>query len=219
VIAVRERGAGRHASRYVAVLLLSFVAACGHVTGTPEDRAGTVPRPGGSAVEAPAQHALVPEVERRDLATPDLVPRGSPVRLTIPAIAVDAVLVEVGLEADGAMEVPSFGSAGWYTEGPPPGHPGPSLIAAHVDSRAGPDVFHRLRELAPGDDVEVHYDSGDTVTFVVVSREQAPKEQLPGDRIWPVTADRLLTLITCGGEFDRSVRHYRDNIIVYTVLR
>jgi hypothetical protein len=53
----------------------------------------------------------------------------------------------------------------------------------------------------------------------VVSREQAPKEQLPGDRIWPVTADRLLTLITCGGEFDRSVRHYRDNIIVYTVLR
>jgi hypothetical protein len=54
------------------------------------------------------------------------------------------------------------------------------------------------------------------VTFVVTSSERIPKDDLPGDRIWPVTNDRLLTLITCGGEFDRSVRHYRDNVIVYT---
>jgi hypothetical protein len=29
-------------------------------------------------------------------------------------------------------------------------------------------------------------------------------------------AHRLLTLLTCGGEFDRDARHYRDNVIVYT---
>lgn len=41
---------------------------------------------------------------------------------------------------------------------------------------------------------------------------------MPVDTIWPTTNDRLLALITCGGEFDRSVRHYRDNLIVYTTL-
>jgi LPXTG-site transpeptidase (sortase) family protein len=144
------------------------------------------------------------------------VPEGEPLRVTIPAIDVDADLVELGLEPDGAMEVPDFGLAGWYAEGPRPGHPGPAAIAAHVDSRAGPDVFYRLRELEEGDEVHVRYDSGDEVTFVVESSERLPKDELPGDQIWPVTNERLLTLITCGGEFDRDVRHYRDNIIVYT---
>ncbi len=50
------------------------------------------------------------------------------------------------------------------------------------------------------------------------SSEQTPKDALPVDTIWPVTNDRLLALITCGGDFDRSVRHYRDNIVVYTTL-
>jgi hypothetical protein len=54
------------------------------------------------------------------------------------------------------------------------------------------------------------------VTFVVTDSERLPKDDLPADRIWPVTNDRLLTLITCGGDFDRQTRHYRDNIIVYT---
>jgi sortase (surface protein transpeptidase) len=146
------------------------------------------------------------------------VPDGTPVRVLVPSIDVDADLVGVGLEPDGAMAVPDFGLAGWYTEGPPPGHPGPAAIAAHVDSRAGPDVFYRLREVQEGDEVTVVYDSGDEVTFVVTGSEQTDKDELPGDRIWPVTSERLLALITCGGDFDRSVRSYRDNIVVYTEL-
>jgi LPXTG-site transpeptidase (sortase) family protein len=155
-----------------------------------------------------------PTPEPEPEAAPD--PAGEPVRVRVPAIDVDADLVELGLEPDGAMEVPDFGLAGWYAEGPKPGHRGPAAIAAHVDSRAGPDVFFRLQELEEGDEVHVGYDSGDEVTFVVTASERVPKDDLPADRIWPVTSDRLLTLITCGGEFDREIRHYRDNIIVYT---
>ena len=29
--------------------------------------------------------------------------------------------------------------------------------------------------------------------------------------------ERALRLITCGGSFDRSIGHYRDNIVVYLV--
>jgi hypothetical protein len=49
----------------------------------------------------------------------------------------------------------------------------------------------------------VHDSRGDEVVFLVGSSEQVPKDELPGARIWPLTAHRLLTLITCGGEFDR----------------
>jgi LPXTG-site transpeptidase (sortase) family protein len=186
----------------------ALLAGCGN---DPEPVAAPAPEPEPVVTEEPEPE---PEPAPEPAVTVD--PDGQPERVRVPAIGVDADLVELGLEPDGAMEVPDFGLAGWYAEGPRPGHPGPAAIAAHVDSRAGPDVFFRLRELEVGDEVHVTYDSGDEVTFVVTDSERLPKDDLPADRIWPVTNDRLLTLITCGGDFDRQTRHYRDNIIVYT---
>lgn len=139
-----------------------------------------------------------------------------PVRVRIPAIGVDAAIVPVGLDRSGAMQTPDFGLAGWYTPGSRPGEPGPAVVVAHVDSRRGPDVFHRLRELAPGDLVEIELADGTVVAFPVESTEQRPKTELPVERIWNRTDERVLRLITCGGEFDRSRRSYRSNVIAYT---
>lgn len=195
-------------------LLVLSVAGC---RGGPDEEAA--PRIEPEATDTVASSG---EVEPRPVALPvvdreaDSYPQGEPVRVVVPAIGVDARLVRLGLNPDRSMEVPDFGLAGWYAEGPKPGHPGPAVVAAHVNSRAGPDVFYRLRELQPGHEVRVTFDSGDEVTFVVESREQVPKDHLPADRIWPVTNDRMLTLITCGGEFDTSVRSHRENVIVYT---
>jgi sortase (surface protein transpeptidase) len=141
--------------------------------------------------------------------------RGAPTRVTIPAIGVDADLVPVGLKADGAMQTPDFGLAAWYQPGPRPGDAGPAVLLAHVDSKAnGPDVFFRLHDLAPGDEVTVHYRDAAT-TFAVTSTEQTAKTALPAGRIWNSTKDPVLRLITCGGEFDATARSYLDNIIVY----
>lgn len=140
---------------------------------------------------------------------------GDPVRVTVPVIGVDAAIVAVGLKPDGAMQTPEFGLAGWYSPGPRPGEPGPAVVVAHVDSKAnGPDVFYRLRELAPGDEITVHY-RGMSKTFVVTGKEQTPKTALPTDRIWNGATTPALRLITCGGAFDRSARSYLDNVIVY----
>src|SRR5688572_20918127 len=75
---------------------------------------------------------------------------GAPTRVTIPAIKVDAQLIPVGLKPDGAMQTPDFGLAAWYDKGPKPGQNGPAVVLAHVDSKAGPDVFYKLKELKPG---------------------------------------------------------------------
>lgn len=140
---------------------------------------------------------------------------GTPTRVTIPAIGVDSNLVGVGLKPDGAMQTPDFGTAAWYDLGPKPGAPGPAVVLAHVDSKAnGPDVFYRLRELKPGDQVTVHYPER-TITFAVTAKEQTAKTQLPAAKIWNDTKTPVLRLITCGGAFDRKAGSYLDNIIVY----
>lgn len=140
--------------------------------------------------------------------------------LSIPAIGVDARITAVGLRADGAMQVPDPDTVGWYERGPRPGERGPAVLVGHVDSRTGPAVFHRLRELRRGDRIVVRSDDGgsSSSTFVVRRVERHPKTALPTERIWPDTSRRLLRLITCGGSFDRAARSYRDNVIVYAAL-
>jgi hypothetical protein len=140
---------------------------------------------------------------------------GLPVSIAIPAVGVDARVVPVGLRADRTMEVPEVDLAGWYEPGPRPGKAGPAVIVGHVDSRRGPAVFFRLGELRPGDRIAVGQQGGAARSFLVERVERVPKEALPVERIWDRTHQPVLRLITCGGSFDRSTGHYRDNVIVY----
>jgi len=142
-------------------------------------------------------------------------PVAAPVSVRIPAIDVDAELVELGLDADGALEVPPYEKAGWFIGGPRPGEEGAAVIAAHVDSRTGPAVFYRLRKLQPGDGVSVAYDDGSSVTFEVTRSESFPKSNFPTARVYGPTSGPELRLITCDGTFDRRSGSYSDNLIVW----
>jgi len=140
----------------------------------------------------------------------------APSRVVIPAIGVDADVIELGLEANGEMEVPTdYAQTGWFRHGPRPGRVGPAVIAGHVDDRSGPAVFYRLRELSPGDEIQVHGDDGEVVTFTVRELEQHPKNDFPTERVYAGTPGSELRLVTCGGEFDGAERSYRDNVIVW----
>ena len=144
----------------------------------------------------------------------------TPLGVRIPAIGVDATsLVPLAIvPATGELAAPArFDQTGWYAAGPVPGEPGPAVIAAHVDSRAGPAVFFRLKELKPGDKVYVPRSDGVTVTFTVTGVERYPKNAFPTQKVHGPTPDRALRLITCGGSFDYAKRSYRDNIVVYAV--
>ena len=126
-------------------------------------------------------------------------------------------LVELGLAADGSMQVPAgsdYDKAGWFSEGPEPGQLGPAVIAGHVDSKAGPSVFFRLRDVRAGDQVLVERTDRRTLRFVVESSRQYPKAELPTDDVFGPLPWPALRLITCGGSFDRAARSYTDNIVV-----
>jgi LPXTG-site transpeptidase (sortase) family protein len=140
-----------------------------------------------------------------------------PTRLRIASIGVDTALSPLHLDARGRLPAPAgYDKAGWYAEGTVPGEPGPAVIAGHVDSVHGKAVFYRLRQLRPGDRVEV-LRGGGWVTFAVTTIHQYAKSAFPTAEVYGPTPDAQLRLITCGGEFDRSERSYLDNIVVSAV--
>jgi sortase (surface protein transpeptidase) len=190
--------------RWAALALLVLApAACGEAPS---------PRPAAPApVPTPSAHRPTSTTVTTALA------RGAapPVRIRIPAIGVSAAVVRLGLNRDGTMQVPAdFGVTGWFTGGPAPGETGPAVIAGHIDSRRGPAVFYRLHALRPGDRVAVERADGTTVQFAVEGSAQYPKRAFPTEAVFGPSPDPLLRLITCGGTFDRSTRHYRDNVVV-----
>jgi hypothetical protein len=184
--------------------------------------AGTPDPPGPRAgMDVPGVPPKAPGFEvagvPRQLTVPG--PASPPVRLAIPSIGVATPMVRLGRERDGSMQVPAdFARAGWFAEGPPPGAVGPAVIAGHVDSRTGPAVFFRLRELRPADTVEVERADGTRLVFVVEQARGYPKAAFPTTAVFGPAPWAALRLVTCGGDFDRARGSYRDNLVVFARL-
>jgi hypothetical protein len=145
-----------------------------------------------------------------------------PIRIIIPKIRVASSLDRLGRAPDGTVEVPGpdrWEVPGWYELGPRPGELGSAVILGHVDSKRGPAVFFRLRELRAGDEIKVTRADGSSVRFVVQRTEQYDKQRFPTDEVYYPTLTPALRLVTCGGEFDYSTGHYRSNIIVFATIK
>ncbi|MPQ99955.1 class F sortase [Modestobacter sp. I12A-02628] len=143
----------------------------------------------------------------------------APVAVSMPTIGVQGSLVPLGTDASGVLVPPTdFAQAGWFSEGTVPGDVGPAVIAGHVDSRAGPAVFYRLEELAPGDRLTVTRTDGSVLTFQVTRVGQYPKAEFPTEEVYGPVGAPELRLITCGGVFDHTRRSYVDNVVVFARL-
>ena len=114
------------------------------------------------------------------------------------------------------IEVPPISRVGWYRFAATPGAAGSAVLLGHVDGEGHEGVFFHLGSLRPGDPVRVGFADGTSRAFRVIGRQQFPKTALPTDFFARGGPSRLV-LITCGGSFDSSIRHYRDNVVVVAV--
>lgn len=143
---------------------------------------------------------------------------GLPVRLKIPKINVDAGFEYVGLDPDGAMDVPKERSnAAWFELGQRPGENGSAVIAGHYgrENRRG-SVFDDLHKLRKGDKLYVEDEKGEVITFVVSkSRRYDPKAD--ASAVFSSNDGKShLNLITCEGTWDESANQYSKRLVVFT---
>ena len=143
----------------------------------------------------------------------------APVRVVIPAIDVDTKVLPVGLDKNKAIEIPEdIRYVGWYKLGVPPGvDRGSAVLVAHRDGKQGRGVFYSLGNLSVGDKVFVKTSAGETLPYKVVARELIKKKSLPYEELFAVDGDPRLTLISCGGYYDRNNGGYQDNVVVTAV--
>jgi LPXTG-site transpeptidase (sortase) family protein len=142
------------------------------------------------------------------------VPR--PVSFEMPSLDIDAaVVIDVGVDAVGELEVPPADQIGWYRLGSAPDQAGATVLAAHVAYDGERGVFAELTDARIGDQIEVVLSDGSRRAYEAFEVAQYAKDQLPPERIWTREGDETLVLITCGGDFDTSRSSYEDNIVVF----
>ncbi len=96
-------------------------------------------------------------------------------------------------------------SAGTGSAPDPGTRAGAAVLAGHVDGAGqGRGAMYRVRELGPGDRIEVELADGQSVGYRVIAKETIVKKRLPVERLFARDGPPRLVLITCGGPFVES---------------
>ncbi|MFD4573960.1 class F sortase [Streptomyces sp. NPDC058417] len=176
----------------------------------------------------PAPPRAAPQSASSAHASPDArpvgprLPRSAPVRLLIPKIDVDAPFTDLAIGKNGQLEAPpahDTNLVGWHAKGASPGESGTAVVAGHVDTATSAAVFARLSELEKGDTFQIRRADGRKATFVVDDAENFAKDDFPSDRVYGDTPRAEVRLITCAGDYDRAVKDYTENLVVFAHLK
>jgi LPXTG-site transpeptidase (sortase) family protein len=139
----------------------------------------------------------------------------APAVIDIPSIGTHADIVPLGEDEDGTMQSPADpDTVGWYNLGTGIGTPGNALLDGHVDWGGRLRVFGLLRQLRPGDPIQITDTNGNVLTYSVTWTRLYDARSAPLDQIFEQTADEQVTLITCGGTFDQAAHMYVSRVVV-----
>lgn len=147
-----------------------------------------------------------------------------PLSLHISSAEISSDIVEVGLNKDGAIDVPrgnDYEKAAWYKNSPTPGQLGASIIVGHVDSyERGESIFFRLGTLELDDQIVINREDGSQAVFEVKAVRQYDRDSFPADIVYGASGKKAeLRLITCAGQYDQSTGLYDQNTVVFAELK
>lgn len=176
---------------------------------------------GGASLPAAPPSASSPSATESSTAGFAPLAESAPVSLSIPSVRLESSLIDLGLNPDGTVEVPSTepgAPAGWYTGSPTPGELGPSIVLGHVNATdGGPGVFADLRRMDSDDVINVTRADGSVAVFRFRESHQYSKSNFPTGLVYGDTPGAELRLITCDG-YNPATGSYDDNYVVYAEL-
>lgn len=146
-----------------------------------------------------------------------------PVGIQVPTAQIDAE-IEVLDIVNGVMANPTGPwVVSWYQQTAELGVAGNVVLAGHVDYwNVGPSVFYHVGNLAEGDEITLTGANNATFTYAVVSNDTYGVQELTGGKLAEVvsaTATPVVTMITCGGEFDYVNGEYLSRTVVRANLK
>jgi LPXTG-site transpeptidase (sortase) family protein len=206
-----------------AVIGIALIAGVGPFSDDDDDDDGvSVSQPDtGDAEEATPDEG---DEEDDDADTP---PSDAPIqRVIIEGAEIDnASVLTLGLQADNrTFEVPTNATqVAWYDFSGLPGEEGKApILAAHVDYQGQRGPFYTLTEATEGSNIYLVMADGTIYQYRVTSNRDIAKavlswEDVGCDASQCYVAD-VVTLITCGGNFNPRTRSYNDNVVVRAEL-
>ncbi len=137
-------------------------------------------------------------------------------RVVIPAAKVDAPIVTKGVDSQSVMQAPDNATdVVWYDFSSRPGGGSNAVFSGHVDYvKVGPAVFWNMRDLQPGDNVEIRYADGTSIAYAVSAVNTFDAATAPIDQIVGSTPNDVLTFITCAGTFNPVTHQYDKRLVV-----
>lgn len=173
----------------------------------------------GAPRQLQSSHIIDRSTDRPDETTPAdtyEVAADQPRSIILPSVGKRGFIQKVATDQHGAIAVPgNVHVAGWYTGSPKPGQVGNSIIDGHVRGYYADGVFVSLAKLKPGDKVQIEYGDRTTRGFTVIERVSVSADKATEEQYKEVAnGGSQLTLITCGGAFDKQNREYKERVIV-----
>lgn len=136
-----------------------------------------------------------------------------PKQIEIPTLKVIAPVKEAGLTKSGAMA--TFNDAktiAWYKYGAIPGQDGNAILAGHKDYNGKLGTLFYLEKMKKDETIVITYEDGRVETFGLVSNTLYPLDKVPSD-VMELNGKQRLTIITCGGKFDREKGGYQSRVV------
>ena len=160
--------------------------------------------------------------------------QGTPVRMRIPSLEVDAAFERIGLDQarpDGQGRAP-LGSpidrtkAGWYVDGPQPGSGRGTVLTNGHTYRDGSAIFQEdfAERIDVGQLIDVEVDNGSTCSYRVqrVWRDVDATQDYPrivlAEDLYDFEGPERLFLTTCGGRWNSTTQSY-DHISMLIATR
>ena len=214
------------------VVALFALVGLGPFNDSEPAEAGVVVAPNEDGVEEAVQAQPEAPFELPGITALEGIPTEPPLgdltgmSIVIPKLGVNQPTVTMGILGDGrTFQVPnSAHEVAWYNFSGAPGSSSQNaILAGHINYYGATGTFRYIGTLVPGDIVEVHTIDGTVHVYEVIWARNIFKPSLTWEDVGcqpgaGCSSQNTITLITCGGAFDRSSGHYIDNTVVRAEL-
>jgi len=130
-----------------------------------------------------------------------------PVRVRIPTLSLDYEIWPMGADSTGTMLIaPRLEITSWFDRSAIPGNQGNAILGGHNMWGGVRSRLFNLDDMQIGDVMEIDYADGTSMRFLMESVFVYPLATAPAHLIMDVQIETRVTLITCKGPYNPTIR-------------